>query len=273
MVDKILVFHIYVYDSETYTENIAYKLHMSCLKHYSDVFNKACFNIACENPNNVSVINRVKHDIIDCGFNNLEIIVTHNDVYCEVNTFKHFVLDRIGTVKGLVFFGHTKGIMNVIDGINYPENILKWAYTMYFFNLEKEYVDNMEKRLIFSYGGGKNTFFGTLRQFNDTYTKSFFPGTFYWVNVMKLYEDSIDGTVRIPNIANRNFCEELPYIYENKENSYNGVASCNNIYIGNDVWLYNDNDWNDISFTLSGGDNTSYWDIYNDILSKINVGL
>lgn len=270
MVDKTLVFHIFVYDSDTYIENIAYKLHMSCLRHYSDIFNKACFNISCENPNNISLINKVKHDIIDCGFNNLEIIVTHNDRYCEVNTFKYFVLDRMDTTKGLVFFGHTKGIMNVIDGINYPENILKWVYTMYFFNLEKKYVNEVEKHLIFSYSGSKNTFFGTLRQFNDVYSKSFFPGTFYWVNALKLYEDNRNGIVRIPNIVNRNFCEELPYIYENNENSYNGVASYHNIYIENNVWLYNDCDWTELSFILSGGDNTRYLELYDEIRSEDN---
>jgi len=268
MVDKILCFHLYVYDDINYLNNMAYKFHIECLKHYSHVFNKACFNISVENIENREIIQQVKKDLIDCNFNNIEIITTINDAYCEVNTFKYFVLDRLETLNSLVFFGHTKGLMNVIDGINYPENILHWIYTMYYFNLEDFIVNDMIKRLIFSYSGIKNTFYGTLRTFVDNFKKSFYPGTFYWINPMKLYEDIKNRKIIIPKICNRNFCEELPYVYENEANAYNGLACYLNKEVS-DIYLYNDNDWNFISTHLNGGENEYYNYLYNKLREKI----
>ena len=268
MIGKTLVFHIYVYDDKDYLNNIAYKLHLECLKRYSDIFNKACFNISCDNMDNKYLINQIKHDLIECGFDNLEIIVTKNDYFCEANTFKYFILDRLNDLNSLIFFGHTKGIINVEDGINFPENILHWVYTMYFFNLEEEYIINMENMVIRSSGGYQNTFYGTLKQTYENDGCSFYPGTFYWLNPMKLYEDNRQGKVIIPKIYNRNFCEELPYIYKNINNPHEGVSSCFNRYY-TDLWLYNDNDWDSISNFLSGGDNKKYLEIFNNIRGKI----
>lgn len=268
MVNKKLVFHIYAYDDVNYFENIAYKMHMACLKHYSYIFNKACFNISVDNLSNKEQIKRIKEDIVNCDFGDLEIIVTENNEYCESNTFKYFILDNLGKSNELVFFGHTKGIINVIDGINYPENILHWIFTMYFFNLEYFCVNDMKKKLIHSIGGKQNTFYGTLRTFIDILNTSFYPGTFYWINQMKLYEDNLNGVIRIPNIFNRNFCEHLPMIYKNKDDIYFGLSS---LYEkGVDEWLYNDNDWDSISNKLSCGNNAKYLQLYNDLRNKIN---
>jgi hypothetical protein len=268
MIKKTLVFHIYVYESENYLENEAYKFHIECLKRYSNVFDKACFNISCDNINDIETINSIKCDLVKCGFNNIEIITTKNDYFCEVNTFKYFILDRLENLNELIFFGHTKGITNINDGINYPENILHWVYTMYFFNLEEEYIINMENMVIKSFGGGQNTFYGTLKQTYKEMGISFYPGTFYWVNPMKLYEDNRQGKAIIPKIYNRNFCEELPYIYKNINNPHEGVSSCFNRHYTN-LWLYNDNDWNEISFFLSGENNTKYLEIYDNIRKNI----
>lgn len=268
MIPKKLVFHIYAYDSETYFDNIAYKFHMQCLKRYSQLFNKACFNISCDNINNIKQIQQIKHDLINCGFNDIEIIVTENDCYCEANTFKYFILDRLGTDNHLCFFAHTKGICNVIDGINYPENILHWVYTMYFCNLEYFYVQNMEKHLIHSIGGKKNTFYGTLKN-SDEYG-SYYSGTFYWINVLKLYEDNKQGRIVIPKIFNRNFCEELPQIYFDKDDPNNNVASFWDVTNATE-WLYNDNDWNDIALKLTLNEETVeyYNNVYNNMRSNI----
>ena len=269
MINKKLVFHIFLYDDNVnYFNNVAYKMHMLCLKHYSHIFDTACFNISVENENREEQIIKIKKDIVECGFKNIEIIVTKNDYLCEVNTFKHFVLDNLGKSNDLVFFGHTKGIINVIDGINYPENILHWIFTMYYFNLEDICVEYMQKSLIQSFGGSKNTFYGGLRTFLDEINSSFYPGTFYWINQMKLYEDNLNGVVRIPNIYNRNFCEELPIIYANKNNKFNGLSSFNEI--GIDEWLYNDNDWESLSNKISFGNNAKYLQLYNELRNKIN---
>ena len=85
---------------------------------------------------------------------------------------------------------------------------------------------------------------------------------------MKLYEDNLNGVIRIPNIFNRNFCEQLPMIYKNKDDKFNGLASFNEI--GIDEWLYNDNDWDSLSNKLSCGNNANYLQLYNDLRNKIN---
>ena len=75
MINKKLVFHIFLYDdSVNYFNNVAYKMHMLCLKHYSHIFDKACFNISFENENREEQIIKFKKDIIECGFKNIEII-------------------------------------------------------------------------------------------------------------------------------------------------------------------------------------------------------
>jgi hypothetical protein len=267
MTKKVLVFHFYVYDKDGYFDNLAYRMHIQCLTRYASVFDKACINLSCDNPNDVEKINKVKHTLIDCGFKDIEIIVTQNDCYCEVNTFKHFVLDKLGTTNDLVFFGHTKGMMNVIDGVNNPESILHWIYTMYFFNLEPEYVDNMQKHIVYSYGGNQDTFFGTLRKFIDDGETSIYCGTFYWINVMKLYEDNIAKRIRIPNIYNRNFCEELPCVYRDDYNAFNGMGSYYNMWIIEDA--YDNPDWNSMAHHLSMGDNTKYVETYDLLRSLI----
>lgn len=268
MINKTLVFHIYAYDNMDYVNNIAYRFHMKCLEMYSHLFNKACFNISVDNLQNKELIRKIKIDIINCGFKNVEIIVTRNDYYCEVNTFKHFILDRLNIENDLVFFGHTKGIINVIDNINYIENILHWVYTMYYFNLDDFYINDMQDCLIRSKGGKQKTFYGTLRTYVDVINSSFYPGSFYWINRMKLYEDSISNNIRIPNYYNRNFCEELPYIYKNENDKFNGLSSY--LDIGINEYLYNDNDWDIISNKLSNGNNEDYIKTYNKIINEIN---
>ena len=268
MIPKRLVFHLYVYDSKDYFDNIAYKLHIQCLKRYSHVFDKSCFNIACDNINDTETINRIKHELIDCGFKNIEIIVTENDSFCEVNTFKHFISDRMGKDNDLVFFAHTKGICNVIDGVNYPENILYWIWTLYYFNLEPKYVDNMQMRIVHSYGGNQDTFYGTCRIFTDNYTASFYSGTFYWVNHMKLYEDNLRGKIRIPNMYNRNWCEELPGVYRDNDNPYKGVASYYNTHVNNGNF-YEWNNWENIANILSNGhDVENYINEFKSVMNK-----
>lgn len=265
---KKLVFHIYVYNDKDYLNNIAYKMHIKCLTNYSNIFDKACFNISIDEFVDENIIELIKIDLIKCGFKNIEIIVTNNNPYCEVNTFKYFILENIDNKNNeLVFFGHTKGLMNVIDGVNYPENILHWIYTMYFFNLENLYIKDMENKLIYSYGGYKNTFYGTLRTFDYNENASYYSGTFYWVNTNKLYEDNLNVVIRIPKICNRNFCEDLPYVYRDKNNIYNGLASFYNKGIDN--YLYNDNNWYDISYYLSNGNNEKYIELFNKIRSEI----
>ena len=126
----------------------------------------------------------------------------------------------------------------------------------------------MQMRLIHSYGGHKDTFYGTLRLFYDNYRVSMYSGTFYWVNVMKLYEDNRWGRITIPNICNRNFCEELPFVYRDENNSYNGVASLYNMYIENGNF-YEQNDWDAISMQLSMGDNTKYLEVYDQLRNQM----
>ena len=269
MITKTLVFHFYIYNSPDYFNNIAYKFHMLCLKRYAHAFDKACFNLACDNIEDKETINRIKHELIDCGFNNIEIIVTQNDQFCEVNTFNYFIKNKLGTTSDLIFFAHTKGICNVIDGVNFPENILYWIWTLYYFNLEDEYIKNMKMRLVHAYGGHEDTFYGTCRIFVPDYSCSFYSGTFYWINAMKLYEDDKQGIIRLPNQYNRAWCEKLPTVYKDPDNAYKGVASLYNRYIdkGN---FYEWNDWAAIAEHFAcGKGNEDYLKGFNEIREQI----
>ena len=268
MIQKKLVFHIYAYDSEYYFDNIAYKLHMKCLSYYSHIFDKACFNISTTNIYNKLLTDRIKHDIINCGFKDIEIIVTENNLYCEVNTFKHFILNNLGNDDSIIFFGHTKGITNVIDGVNYVDNILHWIFTMYYMNLDDEYIHFSLKSLVQSVGGAQKTFCGTLRTYLRDYSMSFYAGTFYWINPMKLYEDNRQGKVTIPKIYNRNYCEELPTMYRDENNIYHGLGSFDSKGVEN-YYLYNDNPWDEIAEYLTSGKSEEYIKLYNKFIEEI----
>ena len=259
MVKRTLVFHFFV--PKEYKENVAIRMHLECLKRYSHVFDSAIFSI-CFEDNDMSRAEEVEKDLMDCGFiKDVRFVLVENSQLTESITLKTHIIDRLGDIDGLVFFGHTKGVTNVKTFSYDVESKLKWIYSLYFYNLE--FVDEMEKNLLYSYPY-ISTFFGALRTTMDDGITFHYPGTFYWINPMNLYNDVKSGLVTIPKLANRAFSESLPLIYKTS-NTCHAVACHNQGWM---EWydLYNGN--MDAVINLFG-DEDLFFKNYNDISKQI----
>ena len=86
----------------------------------------------------------------------------------------------------------------------------------------------MQMRLVYSFGGTKNTFYGTLRLFNSD-NSSFFAGTFYWLNCKGIYREMRNHNIEIPKCSDRYIAENFPY-YIN-QCYFNTMSSINGYYL------------------------------------------
>lgn len=203
MVYKNLVFHFYTF--EGFRDNEAIKLHLNCLKYYSDIFDNALFVISVDDVNNTELIKETEHAIIDCGFKDVRFKVVENDVYREAKTFKVEIMDKLTSYEGITFFGHTKGVSNMsIKEVN-KESVLKWIAGMYFLNLH--FVDEAENLLI---GQFRTCFYGAYKVISkkvENKNNTWYAGTFFWVNTNRLANNIKQRKIEIPNLHDRGYAE------------------------------------------------------------------
>ena len=219
---KTLVFHFYV--PKEYKENEVIRMHLVFLKEYAHIFDSAIFSICFEEKTD-ELVNEVEHDILSLGFNkDIRMVIEENTILTESVTFKKHIIDRLGELEGMVFFGHTKGVTNKKDHPKRYEDIKKWIYALYFYNLE--FVGEVERMLFYSHPW-QATFYGALRTTYDKGVTFNYPGTFFWLNPSLLYNDIESGLVKIPKVANRSFVEDLPFIYTESETLHRVVCHNN----------------------------------------------
>jgi len=221
MIKKHLVFHFFIPDD--YETNIAIKVHYGCLAKYCNVFDSAEFFIASTDMSK-KYINDVKCNIInvfkckDIRFKEIE-----NDPFFEARTFKENVIDKIDEMEEtMVFFGHTKGVRDVVMFQNNREFFLKWIYALYFYSLE--FVREAEIKLFTIFHGRPYVFWGSLPLVYTDETNCILAGTFYWTNPMTLSKDIKNGEVELKRFNDRAFAEELPSIYKRTFNR--GYVMC-----------------------------------------------
>ena len=215
MVEKTLVFHFYV--PCDYKENSAIRMHLECLKMYSHVFNHAIFIISVDDKT-IHFVEEVEKDLICCGFSgDVRFVVSENDAYCEARTFNEWIYKKLNHYDGLVFFGHTKGVTNVVKYSDYSENTMQWIFALYFYSFE--FIEEMEAKMIFAAFGYFRTFFGPLLmkcpQVDGVDSETaHYPGTFYWMNTKRLYDDIESGRAKKMSFKDRFFAEEIPTSYK-----------------------------------------------------------
>lgn len=203
MVCKTLVFHFYAF--EGFKENCANRLHFSCLKYFSNVFDKSLFVISVDDISNSDLIKEAEHEIIDCGFKDVRFKVVHNDVYREGRTFKEEIADKMDKFEGLVFFGHNKGITNVMNDKMNSESILKWIAGMYYMNLH--FVEEAEKKLISEF---KYSLYGAYKVESpkiENKNNTWYAGTFYWLNPRRLSNNLRQRGISVPPLHDRGYAE------------------------------------------------------------------
>ena len=259
MVKKTLVFHFFV--PKDYKDNVAIRMHLECLKRYSSVFDSAIFSI-CFEDNDMSSAEEVEKDLMDCGYiKDVRFVLIENSRLTESITLKTHVIDNLDNIDGLVLFGHTKGVTNVKTYTWDVESKLKWIYSLYFYNLE--FINEMEENLLYSYPY-ISTFYGPLRTTMDGGITFYYPGTFYWINPMNLYNDVKSGMVSIPKLSNRTFAENLPLIYKTSN-------SCHAVACHDQNWM----EWYDLyngdmdAVIRFFGDEDLFYNNYNEINKQI----
>ena len=259
MIKKTLVFRFFV--PSEYKENVAIRMHLECLKRYSHIFDTAIFSICFENDD-MSRADEVEKDLMDCGFvKDVRFVLEENSPLTESLALKKYVLDRLEELDGLVFFGHTKGVTNVRTYSYDVESKLKWVYSLYFYNLE--FMSDVERNLIYCYPY-VSTFYGALRTTMDNAVSFHYPGTFYWINPMNLYNDVKSGLVTIPKLASRAFAESLPLIYKESD-------TCHAVACYEQNWMY----WYDLyngdmdAVIKLFGEYDLFYEKYNEIIDKI----
>jgi len=208
MEQKTLVFHFW--SPAEYKESPVIRIHLECLKTYSHIFDRAIFVIAKHNDCKAT-FSEIMHDIIDCGpWKDIQFEVEERpDLYCEVYTAKKYIMDRLGSIEGIVCFGHTKG---VVDYKHHGDPALMWTYAMYFYTFE--FMDEVEFELISSHYGIKRAFYGPfMTRFQDT-GRAHYSGTFFWMNPALVYNDIMSGIAKPYKPDYRGWVENLPMMYE-----------------------------------------------------------
>lgn len=179
---KKLVYFIYA--KTPYPE--VYKIHYQCLKLYSNVFDEMQFIIAVDNDDN-EAFEYYKNKLFETvSFEGdtrpIEFIQIKNDPENrEYEEFKTYVIEQVPKLTDTyLFYAHGKG-MSQFD-INFGEDVYKWIYGMYYFNLEV--IEDAEEKLNSGYdaygamplnlGAGDWLFSGTFIWFNcNNFNKSF----------------------------------------------------------------------------------------------------
>ncbi|MBP5724907.1 MAG: hypothetical protein J6X18_15200 [Bacteroidales bacterium] len=203
MVTKNLVFSFYVFDG--FEDNEAIKLHLKCLKKYSNIFDNAKFVISIKDTSNIGMIKKAESMITECGFKNLEFKVKQNDCYCEARTLKDEILDKIDTFEGLTFFAHTKGVTNVTNKEIKKESVLKWVAGMYYMNLN--FIEEVESCLIYHFDC---SMFGSYKVVSDKIenkNRRWYAGTFYWINTNRLSNNMKNRGIEMPKLHDSGYAE------------------------------------------------------------------
>lgn len=240
---KHLIFYVYI--SNDFDTNLAVKLNKLCLKKYINVFDIIDFVLAVDDIKNINDINRGIEWINDVS----------EGKECKIRVTKNSPTDREGKLileeiyplikqgkKEYVFFAHTKGTKNVVEGgYNKIKSCLRWIHTMYWYNFE--YLDEMEKCLESKYGmyGTNLSNYDIRRDSNIQSHNNIYIGTFYWLNPSVINKNVEEGWLKVPEGSLRYFAENLPlFLDRNLITSHNGVILNGmdyNLYeMGDDMW-------------------------------------
>lgn len=204
-IKKRLIFYFYTFDG--FKENRAVKIHLSCLKHYSSVFDEALFIIFLDDAEDKELIYETEAEILKIGLKDVRFKVHKNNWYCEAQPFFDEIVGKLKSLDGLTFFGHTKGITNYQKPDVSRDSLDAWLIGMYYLNLQ--FLDEVEFEMIYSLA----RFYGAFLTENSEHpgVDWFYSGTFYWLNCLMIHNDSLIGEKEMPvSCHQRGFAESFP---------------------------------------------------------------
>lgn len=225
---KKMLYYLYLIDEDKQTpeQKELYNIHYLCLKHYSNVFDDMHFVFSVDDVNNVELVKKWEEKLLK--FHNRGSItfeIHKNDEYCESGVFKSHLIDKLNENE-LVFFGHGKGLTNVLK---HPKDIIfSWVMGLYFYSLN--FMEEMEQKLQSSKAISFGSFMTNNKYEDTTKYKWFYIGTFFWVNAKKLLSYIKTHNIEFPILSDRFYSEEfLGNVYPTWPKPYAG--SHNNFYM------------------------------------------
>ena len=204
-IKRRLIFYFYTFNN--FIDNRAIKIHLKCLKHYSNVFDEALFVVSLDDVNNTELIFNTEAELLKLGFKDIHFKVHKNNGYCEAQPFYEEIVRNLKVLDGLTFFGHTKGVTNYSKEDINIESIDAWLTGMYYLNLE--FVPEVEYKMIKDISRFYGAFLTDNRDGDGV--NWFYSGTFFWLNCQMLYIDEITNEIEIPTYCHqRGFAESFP---------------------------------------------------------------
>lgn len=200
---KKIIFHFYI--TKNVINSKISNLHFKCLSKYSGVFDEALFILSINDISRTDLINYVKKRLIDCGFNkNVTFETVQNTPLRESATFYEYIASKLESIQELVFFGHSKGVGNEIEG-KANESVVEWIKAAYFLNLQ--YISEVDSLLIekpysLSYGALKCSWDEI-----DNKNKWIYSGTFFWLNCQRLWRYLNKNGIEIKAPVDRYYSE------------------------------------------------------------------
>ena len=139
------VYHMWVPDNIDDTQKDIINVHVSCIKRYIELFDDIIIVLAYDS--NKDLMNKLKRIFV--GLTNDDQTITikteKNSLLREASTAYQYVYSLENQYNGLTFFGHSKGLNNVIQEkldkskrtspVGNFANISEWIIAMYYFGL------------------------------------------------------------------------------------------------------------------------------------------
>lgn len=257
-----LVFHFSVFNGVL--ENRAIKIHLKCLKKYSNVFTEALFILSVSEDASGDDIASVEKAIVDCGFvSNVKFLIEKITPYYEAKTFYYNIAQNLENLDGITFFGHTKGTTNYGNPRFSSEAIDAWIVGLYFLSLDD--IKDVEYNLVNRFNNEPSLFYGSCPIVWDReaefYSDVFYAGTFYWINGPLVKHYLIEQKKDVPMIDSRFYAEKFPSFVSKWENG-------NKIYSYQTKILYSFDPYNEMHNMIPFLCDNKF-DKFNSLLSDI----
>ena len=180
--NRKLVFSFYINDN--FHDEIN-EIHFKCLNHFKEAFDLADISFIVDEEYNKEYLREAQDRFLSIFLGkNISFSIVPNNEFRESKVFYDKIATRLKD-EDLVFFGHNKGVTNVLKYDR--QEIYIWVTGMYYFSLN--FMDDVESRLL----NEKYYCYGSFLSKNDEPEKCnkngwYYVGTFFWINGKKLYQ-------------------------------------------------------------------------------------
>ena len=201
--NRKLVFSFYINDN--FHDEIN-EIHFKCLNHFKEAFDLADISFIVDEGYNKEYLREAQDRFLSMFLGkNISFSIVPNNEFRESKVFYDKIATRLKD-EDLVFFGHNKGVTNVLKYDR--QEIYIWVTGMYYFSLN--FMDDVESRLL----NEKYYCYGSFLSKNDEPEKCnkngwYYVGTFFWINGKKLYQYMVNNEIQLPVLSDRFYDEEF----------------------------------------------------------------